>query len=702
MRRPILLALLSLTFLLRAFAAFPVITGISPLKGPPGTHVVITGRNFIVFNGDPEFRVEFNGVRATVLFATSSGLEVIVPSDATTGPVSVFNRDGQDSTTSDFQPSPRVTDAYTSLDLFGNPVRPVKATAGQDLTITGFNFVDPAGRLAIFIGGARAAGFASAETQIHATVPAAAQSGPVIVTNSAGASTNGIVYLNPVIETFPPSAAVGDTIDIVGRSFFGATAFTIGGAPATFTVRSGTNIQAVVPATAVDGKLSVASPGGTYITVGTFRLLPQVTGFTPVGGPVGTVVMLDGTGLGGITSVRFGEVAATKFTNISAVKLTAVVPQGASTAPIRVGNAIGTNVTATPFYAAPVVASFAPSSGRPGDDVVLTGANFTGATRVELGGVDVPQFTVTATNKISAKVPADAMTGSWRVTTPGGTDVSDASFTVIGPTPTVASFNPVAGPPGTQVTITGQNLSTATKVEFNGVPAAFTVAGAGLLATVPATATTGPVRVTNPAGQAVSASSFTVGGSADLRVTFTASAPAIAHGPLSFSLQVVNRGPLPANGAKAVVTLPATAAFDSVSGFGDFDVVGSKVTFNLGDLVSGATVSAFVRVRLGAPATLSAKAEVSSATNDDVPGNNSAAITVVSAYPSLSLEPADSAEISLQWTSLATNYVIETTPWLTTPAAWTPVTEPPVDDGVSRQLVLPLGSGDAYYRLRLK
>ena len=113
-------------------------------------------------------------------------------------------------------------------------------------------------------------------------------------------------------------------------------------------------------------------------------------------------------------------------------------------------------------------------------------------------------------------------------------------------------------------------------------------------------------------------------------------------------------------------------------------------------------MSAFVRVRLGAPATLSAKAEVSSATNDDVPANNSVVLAVVSAYPSLSLELADSTELSLQWTSLATNYVIESTPSLTAPAAWSPVTEPPVDDGVSRQLVLPLGSGDGYYRLRLR
>jgi hypothetical protein len=78
-------------------------------------------------------------------------------------------------------------------------------------------------------------------------------------------------------------------------------------------------------------------------------------------------------------------------------------------------------------------------------------------------------------------------------------------------TPKIGSFTPHSGPVGATVTITGQNLSGATKVKFNGTPATIVSDTATQIVThVPAGATTGHLSVTTPAGTATSSGTFTV------------------------------------------------------------------------------------------------------------------------------------------------------------------------------------------------
>jgi hypothetical protein len=706
MIRPFLIVSLALALLGQLQAAFPKITGFNPKKGPPGTTVTITGSNFLGLQ-----EVDFSGnTKGAIIGANATTIVVLVPADAQTGPLSVVTASGQgDSGAVYFQAAPRIKSFFvpgkTQFDFFGNPILPITATAGDTLTIQGFNFNDAPLLTAVYVGGAMLAVAPVAETQLSIQpIPTTAQSGPVIVTTSGGSVTNGTLYFNPIVTGFTTPAAVGATVNIIGKSLLDVTEVRFGSVLAPFINLNGTNIQAVVPAGATDGKLTVKAPGGSYITITNFVVAPMIASFSPAGGPIGQVVTLTGTALTGTKSVLFGAVTAAKFTNINATTVTAVVPVGSFTAPLTLTTGNGSATSSIPFFVAPTISTISPLSGQVGVVVTLMGINFTGVSKVELSGVALAQasFVVTATNKITVTVPDGSVTGKFRITTPGGVAESAETFTVIGPVPTISGFSPSVGPVGTMVTISGNNLASATKVEFNGVNATFHAAGNDLVATVPAAATTGTIRVTTPAGQFTSTASFLVGTSADLKVTLTPSIdPAIAYSPLNYSVQVVNRGPLPAANATLTFTLPAGAAFDSVSGSPNFELLGRDVVFTLGTLGVNGSLSASVRIRAGAPGTLTTVLKATSETSDTIIANNSATANVTAILPSLTLESLGAGSFLLQWPSAATTYVLESAPALRTPSLWSTVTKAPDDDTVNKSLQLTTDQPAAFYRLRL-
>ena len=79
------------------------------------------------------------------------------------------------------------------------------------------------------------------------------------------------------------------------------------------------------------------------------------------------------------------------------------------------------------------------------------------------------------------------------------------------PMPTITSFSPTSATVGTEVTIKGTNLASASTVTFNGTVATVISDKASKIeAYVPAGATTGHIKVKTPGGTAKSASEFTV------------------------------------------------------------------------------------------------------------------------------------------------------------------------------------------------
>jgi hypothetical protein len=167
------------------------------------------------------------------------------------------------------------------------------------------------------------------------------------------------------------------------------------------------------------------------------------------------------------------------------------------------------------------IIEFLPKSGPVGSTVRIQGTGFSatpGQNTVTFNGTGAAVSTATA-NELVVTVPAGATTGALGVTVSGGgSATSSEPFTVTaGPlAPTITSFTPTLGAPGTPVDLTGTNfdlLASANAVTFagNGLRAAVTSATAtSLAAKVPPGAVSGRIKVATPLGSAVSTQDFFV------------------------------------------------------------------------------------------------------------------------------------------------------------------------------------------------
>jgi hypothetical protein len=150
---------------------------------------------------------------------------------------------------------------------------------------------------------------------------------------------------------------------------------------------------------------------------------------------------------------------------------------------------------------APGVTAVAPPSGPTagGTQVVITGTNFTGATKVEFGDAgDATDFTVVAATRIVATVPQATTAGAKaiKVTNADGTNATGASYTYVAPTVTSIAPNFAKKDAASTITLRGTGFTgaVAADVSFNfDTPVKATkvwvVSDTELVATTPTTGT---------------------------------------------------------------------------------------------------------------------------------------------------------------------------------------------------------------------
>jgi uncharacterized repeat protein (TIGR03803 family) len=178
------------------------------------------------------------------------------------------------------------------------------------------------------------------------------------VSGGGGAYGDGTVYrlstgLGPFVSFLRSLGTVGRTAQILGQGFTGTTGVSFNGTAASFTVESDTYLTATVPAGASTGVVTVTTPGGTLTSNKTFRVVPQITSFSPTNGPASTSVVITGESFIGVIDVHFGNVNVTSFTVDSDTQITATVPAGAETGKISVCTAGGSGDSATSFTVTP-------------------------------------------------------------------------------------------------------------------------------------------------------------------------------------------------------------------------------------------------------------------------------------------------------------------------------------------------------------
>jgi lysophospholipase L1-like esterase len=94
----------------------PVISAFTPTSGPPGTKVVITGKNL-----ENAYFLYFDGDYATIGSDTYSKIVTSVPEDAGTGPISVYTLGGAVTSSTDFTVSPPPAPKIASFTPTGWP-----------------------------------------------------------------------------------------------------------------------------------------------------------------------------------------------------------------------------------------------------------------------------------------------------------------------------------------------------------------------------------------------------------------------------------------------------------------------------------------------------------------------------------------------------------------------------------------------------
>jgi hypothetical protein len=353
---------------------------------------------------------------------------------------------------------------------------PLSGGKGDTITIHGSNF---SGITSVSFGGIPASSFTVVDTATITAVVGSGASGIISLSGPLGTgSITGFTFIGaPVITSFSPVMAEPDSIVMIaGLNFGGATAVSFGGTPALYySILSPTLIKAVIWSGST-GSISVTTPYGTDEQEGfTYLPAPRIHSFSPIRAVTGSTVTIKGLNLSNTTAVSFGGVPANSFAIIDSGTVSAVVGDHGSSGDIELSNPYGTSSSpGFTYFSPPVITSFSPSEAAKGETVTISGHNFQVSypglyiKTVKFGGSEA-SFTVVDASTILAKVGWGA-SGAITLECDRGTASMDG-FTFV-PEPVISSVYPRLIGPGTEITITGNNLSGTTSVLLGNVPAA--------------------------------------------------------------------------------------------------------------------------------------------------------------------------------------------------------------------------------------
>jgi N-acetylglucosamine-6-sulfatase len=152
---------------------------------------------------------------------------------------------------------------------------PGQGTAGTQVAITGTDF---SAATDVQFSGTSAAFTITDDSDITATVPSGAATGPISVVTPDGTATSTDSFTvtgTPSVTGFTPSHGVeGTQVLVTGTDFTNASDVQFSGVSAAFTITDDSDITATVPSGAATGPISVVTPDGTATSTDSFNVLP--------------------------------------------------------------------------------------------------------------------------------------------------------------------------------------------------------------------------------------------------------------------------------------------------------------------------------------------------------------------------------------------------------------------------------------------
>ena len=492
----------------------PTITGLVPntaVAGSAGFTLTVNGTGFlsstvITFNGTALVTTLVSATQVTALVPASAVATVGTYAVTATNPTpgggtsagATFTVTTPAPTIASFTPTSGLADGTVTVTVTGTYFTGATAVTLNGVAITGFTVVNA--------------------TTITFTVPAGATSGPIAVTTPTGTGTStGSFAVTPAITALSPNAQVAGgpalTLTITGTNFTAASTVSFNSVSYTPTSATATTIVVTIPASALATvgafPVSVTSVGGTS-NIFTFTVSnPSTAGAyetfeagAKTSYTAGNVTLT--SGVWNFSNALIGDSFADKFNGLKSARIrtggfiamTFDKPTGAGTVIINAA-LYGTTDTGASFLLEQSTDGGTTYTTVPGAPATLTSTltpytftvNTAGNVRFRISN------TVTVTTNAFPRINIE--------------DISISNFTAA---PTITSFTPTTGGPGTVVTLTGTNLTGATSVRIGTFTATnLTVVNATTITFVVPTGTgsvSGFISVTTPGGTATSTATF--------------------------------------------------------------------------------------------------------------------------------------------------------------------------------------------------
>lgn len=484
----------------------PSLTDITPANGLPNATVVITGQYLNQIR-----TVRFNQLAAVIQDSTDTKLTLQVPSGIQRGPtfIVVETRGGSFTTPFIVAGTPQITALST------RQIRP-----GAELIVQGVNLSD--GVVSINGLATNRDQTTIQDNQIKTIVPDNATSGKVTVTvfeKLVATSTDSLRVIRPPAITSISSndGIAGDRIQLAGLNLIDITTLTFNSTTVPFRVLSPSLLEVTLPALGQAGNytIGVSSVGGTaqFSQPFVYYVAPSNLSLSPARTIAGQNVSIQGTSVYRVTEVRIGNQTVPIIGRTEGSTVQISIPAGTTGGLVTLVNRAGQATTTTPLVVVqrPVVTNVIPAKARPGERVVITGSFLQNAQFYFFNtSTPAPDGGKNDDSERWILVPSDAQSGPIRVTNISGESTQTDAFTIIRPV-TITDFTPKSAQIGTEVTISGQNLSSVTAVRVNGgvLTAPFRLSGTNLIVTIPTGTVVGQICLVNDAGTTCTPANFT-------------------------------------------------------------------------------------------------------------------------------------------------------------------------------------------------